>query len=301
MQLLKDLIDIHAPSGSEKPLKDFILNYINQNAKNWKVQPHIIQDGIQDCLVLIFGEPKTAVYAHLDSIGFMVAYNNELSKIGGPDTSGNWHLIGKDSKGTVEGTLITKEESLHFQTNRKVERGTTLTFKPDYEETENYIQSPYIDNRLGVHTALKLCETIENGAIVFSTFEEHRGGSAQFLAGLLFHNYGITQALISDITWVTEGVAHGEGVAISLKDSTVPRRVFTDRVVEIAKESGIPYQIEIEHAGGSDGTALQMSPYPIDWCFVGAAESNVHSPLEKVHKADIKAMLDLYKVLMDKL
>ena len=31
------------------------------------------------------------------------------------------------------------------------------------------------------------------------------------------------QALISDITWVTEGVTHGKGCAISLRDSGVPR------------------------------------------------------------------------------
>ncbi|MGB0430822.1 MAG: aminopeptidase, partial [Bacteroidia bacterium] len=40
---------------------------------------------------------------------------------------------------------------------------------------------------------------------------------------------------------------------------------------------------------------------PIDWCFIGAPESNVHSPLEKVHKADIESMLNLYKHLMQKL
>jgi len=147
MQLLKTLTAIHAPTGNEAPLKDFLLNYVLQNQSNWQVQPTIITEGIQDCLVLIFGEPKTAVYAHIDSIGFMVGYNNALSKLGGPDTSGNWHLVGNDSKGEVSGVLIEKEESLYFQANRNVERGTTLTFAPDFTETENYVQSPYIDNR----------------------------------------------------------------------------------------------------------------------------------------------------------
>ncbi len=299
--LLKQLTEIHSPSGSEFLIKSFILDYIEANQANWKVKPSIIKDGIQDCVILIFGKPKTAVYAHMDSIGFMVGYDNALSKIGGPDTTGDWHLVGQDSKGIVEGTLMSKEDDLHFHCNRKVDRGTTLTFKPDFVETENYIQSPYIDNRLGVWIALKLCETLENGAIVLSTFEEHKGGSAQFLAGKLFYNFNVQQSLISDITWVTDGVHHGKGVAISLKDGSIPRRVFTDKIVSLAKESGIPYQIEVESAGGSDGTAIQNAPYPIDWCFVGAPESNVHSPLEKVHKADIDAMLGLYKYLMEQL
>ena len=62
---------------------------------------------------------------------------------------------------------------------------------------------------------------------------------------------------------------------------------------------------------GSNGTGkstfmsivlgLQKSDYPWDWCFVGAPEDNVHSPDEKVHKADIQSMVDLYKVLLKKL
>ena len=44
-----------------------------------------------------------------------------------------------------------------------------------------------------------------------------------------------------------------------------------------------------------------MGEYPWDWCFVGAAEQNVHTPNEKVHKKDITGMIDLYKVLMKEL
>jgi putative aminopeptidase FrvX len=66
----------------------------------------------------------------------------------------------------------------------------------------------------------------------------------------------------------------------------------------MAKESGVKYQIEVEYAGGSDGNQLQKSPYPFDWCFIGAPEDNVHSPDEKVHKEDIRNMVLLYKFLM---
>ena len=57
----------------------------------------------------------------------------------------------------------------------------------------------------------------------------------------------------------------------------------------------------VEKSGGSDGTELQKIPYPIDWCFVGAAEDFVHSPNEKVHKKDIESMLEAYKTLMKEL
>ena len=110
MQLLKTLCSIHAPSGSESPLKDFILNYINSNIKDFKIKPTIIKDGIQDCLILKFGNPKTAIFAHLDSIGFTVRYGRELIKIGGPKTYDGIELVGKDSIGNIDAELYNYED-----------------------------------------------------------------------------------------------------------------------------------------------------------------------------------------------
>ena len=62
-----------------------------------------------------------------------------------------------------------------------------------------------------------------------------------------------------------------------------------------------PFQLEVEGFGSSDARELQSSPYPFDWCFVGAPESGVHSPREKVFKADIESMIGLYRYFMEKL
>ena len=104
--------------------------------------------------------------------------------------------------------------------------------------------------------------------------------------------------MISDITWVTEGVSHGKGVAISMRDHSVPRRVYLNRIIELAKESNVSFQLEVESAGGSDGSTLQKSDLPFDWCFIGAPEDNVHCPNEIVAKYDIMCMVELYKYLM---
>ena len=147
----------------------------------------------------------------------------------------------------------------------------------------------------------EVAKTLENGIIVFSSWDEHGGGAVGYLGKFIQEKYGVMQALISDITWVTDGVKHGNGCAISLRDSGIPRKSYVNKIVQIATESNIPFQLEVEDAGGSDGNALQKSDYPWDWCFVGAPEDNVHSPDEKVHKKDIQSMLDLYKELMKKL
>jgi putative aminopeptidase FrvX len=302
MKLLKKLCSIHAPSGEENNISEFIIKYVNSNMQNWKVKPKIYSgEGFQDCIILSFGKPKTAIYAHMDSIGFTVKYNNEIIKIGGPVIKNGIELVGSDSKGKIEGKIIKKDEKIFIDFKRVIDRGTSLTFKMNFKEDNDYIQSCYLDNRLGVWNALKVAENLEDGIIVFSCWEEHGGGSVGFLTNFIHSKYNINKALISDITWVTEGVKAGEGVVISLRDSGIPRRTYINKIVKLAKESNINFQLEVESSGGSDGNEIQKSPYPIDWCFIGAPEQNVHSPKEKVHKNDIQAMVDIYKYLMENL
>lgn len=304
MELLKKLCGIHAPSGNESLLTDFLLDYIQKECKNWKNIPEVIAgDGFQDTIILKFGKPTTAIFAHIDSIGFTVKYGKELVKIGGPRTIEGSKLVGKDSKGDIECELLVIENEnqpngLEYIFDREIDRGTDLVFKRDFIETDDYVQSCYMDNRLGVWNALKVAETLENGVICFSTYEEHSGGSVGFLGKYIYEQWKVKQALISDITWVTDGVKHGEGVAISMRDSGIPRRTYVNQIIELAQQSGVSYQLEVESAGGSDGNQLQKSPYPFDWCFIGAPEDYVHSPKEKVHKADIEAMVKLYEYLM---
>lgn len=307
MKLLQELVKIHAPSGNESAMTKFLLDYIEKHKTNWKVQPEILQGGaFQDCIMLKFGKPTTAVFAHIDSIGYTVKYDRELVKVGGPKIEDGDMLCGSDSKGPFEAELVVLENDLgdtkiEYLLDREIDRGTDLSFVPNWREDEEFVQCCYMDNRLGVWNALQLAETLENGVICFSTYEEHGGGTVGYLAKYMFENWGVRQALISDITWVTEGVQHGKGVALSMRDSGIPRRTWINKIIAFAQESKIPYQLEVESAGGSDGNQLQKSPYPFDWMFIGAPEDFVHTPNEKVHKKDIAAMEEMYKYLMARL
>jgi putative aminopeptidase FrvX len=259
MQLLKKLCSIQAPSGNEKPMTDFILFYLQTNLASFKIKPEIFHgEDFQDCIVLVFGKPRTAVFAHLDNIGFTVRYGKELLKIGGPKTVSGLKLVGADAKGKVECVLVVDEEkNLTYECDRELERGTMLNFKPNFREDKEYVQSCYLDNRLGVWCALKLAETLENGAIVFSCWEEHGGGSAGYLAKFLFEKYKVQQTLIADITWITEGVHHGDGVVVSLRDSGLPRRTYVNKIRKILDDHQFKYQCEVEGSGGSDGNEIQ--------------------------------------------
>lgn len=304
MQLLRDLCAVPAPSGSEGPLTAFVLDYVRRWSPGWLVQPQVLAGaGWQDCVVLVFGaEPRTAVFAHLDSIGYTVRYGRELIPIGGPAGRPGDELVGHDARGPFRCRLRFDDDGApRYEALRDLARGTTLTYAPDFRETPDAIQSPYLDNRLGVWTALRLAETLESGVLVFGTYEEHGGGAVAFIADYLWRTFGLRQALIADITWVTEGVLAGQGAAISLRDRFIPRRAFLDRIIAIAERSGVPFQLEVEGAGGSDGAELQRAPGPWDWCFVGAPETDAHTPDERVMKADIDSMLALYRVLLAEL
>ena len=302
--LLKKLCAVHAPSGNEAAMTTFVLDYIHQHQDTWKCKPHIYAgDDFQNCVVLVFGKPSTAVYAHLDNIGFTARYNNELVKIGGPKVASGYALTGEDKLGKIDCVLEVDEETRELKAifNRTIDPGTDLSFKMDFRESDEFIQSCYLDNRLGVWVALQLAETMQNGAIVFSCWEEHGGGTAGYLARFLFEKFNIRQSLICDITWVTDGVQHGKGVAVSMRDSGIPRRSYINRIRKILDDSNFQYQVEVESSGGSDGNEIQKLPYPIDWCFIGAPEDFVHSPDEKVHKADIASMVEVYTLLMNQL
>ena len=304
MQLLHSLCRVPAPAGNEAALTQFVLNYVHEHQASWEHRPEIVADDrFQDCILLVFGQPRTAVFAHLDSIGFTVRYGRQLVRIGGPQVEAGYRLVGQDSQGLVDCTLTVDNETgeLGYAFHREIDRGTELTFWCDFRETATTVQSCYLDNRLGVWNALRLCETLEHGIITFSCWEEHGGGSVAYLAKFIYETYGVRQALISDITWVTEGVHAGQGCAISLRDSLIPRRVYVERIRAIAAAAGIAHQLEVEGSGGSDAKELQHAAAPWDWCFVGAPEDHVHTPNELVDKRDIESMLALYRVLLAEL
>ena len=299
---LKELLLIPSVSGDESEVALSLLNCINQRKSKWKAVPEIFHgDKFHDCILLRFGTPRTAVFAHVDTIGFMVRYANQLISVGGPELIPGTRLVGRDSYGEISCNLVVEGDALFHDFPRKIDRGTRLSFAQEIRIDSEFIQAAYLDNRLGVFSALQLCETIEDGWVVFTTYEEHGGGSMPFLLQFIQATAPVKQALISDITWITDGVHHHEGVVISIRDKFIPRKKFIDRIIQLVQQSGIPFQLEVEAYGGSDGREVQFSPFAMDWCFIGAAEDQVHSPDEKVSLRDLESMVQVYQYLLKEL
>lgn len=301
MELLQQLCSIFAPSGEEWRMKEFLLWYVKTNMCNWKTTPVIYNDlALQDSVMLVFGKPRTALFAHVDSTGFTARYNNELVPIGGPACKDNDNIVYyyNNILNVTKIKIDNNTEKIYCTEKRTLEPGTTFTYKPYFKIVNNKIFSPYLDNRLGVWTLLNVAKTLENGIIVFSCYEEHGGGSIEKLSKIIYNKFNITQALIADITWATEGIFVNNGVVVSLRDKYIPRFKYVEKIRNILNKNNFKYQTEVEQSGSSDGGYLQKCHEPIDWCFIGVAEENNHSSIESVSVNDSVLMIKAYELLM---
>lgn len=298
MNLLKELCAIHAPSSEEYRVRDFIIEFVRKHSTTWEQTPELFYgDGYQDCLILKFGNPTHAIMAHMDSNGFMAAYSNELTTIGSPAPN-EGGVIRNERNETRNIYYDNQLKEWQLKDDCNIESGSTWTWNPFFSQKTEYVESPFLDNRLSIYVLLKIASQLSNVALAFSTYEEMtHGGTSDMLAKIMFEKWQVDKILIADITWVTPFVRAGEGVVLSYRDVGVPRRKFRGEIEALMRSTNIPYQIEIEKSGGSDGTVISSSVYPIDWIFIGAPEINPHGNIEKVHKSDIDSMMKMYTKL----
>lgn len=295
MQLLTQLQAIPGPSGDEGRIADFLETRCNQIAG-----ANVRRTG--DLLLVTRGKPKVAVFAHIDTIGFTQAYDRLLYPLGSPKIEGGERIRSVDGK--HEGRIRVRQHDKETEwrlTGSKGEPGMRWVYAAPLKIKRNQVSGPYLDNRAGVWNAVRVLERCENVAIVFSPGEEHTGHGASMGARLIYNDLGIAQALISDITWHTKWIKQDKGPAISLRDRVPPRQRFLEEVLTAAEESGLPYQREIEKDGGSDGSYIERSAYPIDWVFIGAPEKRTHTPRESCKISDLWATVDLYCALIKRL
>lgn len=302
-KLLETLCQIPATSGDEGDIKLFIVDFVNQFSSSWHTVPKIIEgEGFQDNLMLVFGQPKIAFYSHMDSVGFTTRYQNQLITIGSPEAVNGDLLVGIDRLGPIECSIkIDKNNTVFHDFNRSIDPGTCLTYKSNFKTKGETITTCYLDNRLGIFTLLQLAKELEHGVLVFSTYEEHGGGSVGYLSKNLYNTYNITKSLIVDVTWVTDGIQLGHGPVVSLRDMYIPRKKFVDEIINHIDESSLVYQKEVEGSGGSDGSEIQRSSLPIDWCFIGIPINNPHASKEEANIFDIVRLIAILKTLSDKI
>lgn len=284
-------------SGCEKKFSNFLkvllgLSPYRGSAKRFLVTP--MPDGT---IIVVKGKPRSAIFAHLDTVGYTVGYNHELINIGWPNTEKGDQLI--DEKPAYHRATVDKK--LTYTSDKKIPPGTRLSFDNPPVIDDEYVKSAYLDDRIGMYIALETLRAVPNVAIAFTTREEMDQSGAVSAARYLADKEDIIDFLIADITWATEHIKLGNGVVISARDETLPKRRLLDTAINTASLEKIKWQLEIESSGMSDGHGVLQSGTFSGFCFIGVPIKGYHSPREKAALADIVEALKLYKALVRRL
>jgi len=194
------------------------------------------------------------------------------------------------------------------EVEKYVSLGDSITRIGDLIEMGDCLNVKSIDNRGGCYMLIEAVRAIkESGNLpdydlyaVFSVQEEVGLRGAQ--AATLKIQPDFAFALDTTIAFDTPGSGEhdkctvlGKGTAIKVYDGTL---ITDSRMVKymcaLCAEKGIPSQLELLAAGGTDAGALQK--FTAGGSITGAVSipvRNVHQSIEMAHKVDIQASVDL--------
>lgn len=294
LDLLWELLKHDSPAGDEGTLADWLEAWLAREA------PDAIVERLGDSLVVTRGaKPAAAIFAHLDTTGWTLGYRKRLVRIGGPDGKPG-DLIRPAGQPDPGGTLARRKDG-SWKMSGKTDAlpGSRWVYAAVPALSGGTLTAPYLDNRAGVWAALHALTRCPRIAAAFTVQEETGSLGAQVCARRLFEAHGISQALVADLTWHTKHIKSGLGVALSLRDSSLPRQRYLEQVLTLAERSGLPFQREVEWSGGSDGAGIDRSGVPMDWVFVGAPEKFPHTARERVSVSDLQSMAAMLVHLMN--
>ncbi|MFN3692211.1 MAG: M42 family metallopeptidase [Fervidobacterium sp.] len=317
LRYLKDLTQLKGVSGFE----DDVREYIRENIKD-KVD-EIFVDRLGNLIALKKGigkGKKILLDAHMDEVGFMVTNINEdgtlsFAPVGGVDTRvviGKKVQVGKETIGVIgykavhlqkEGLMNTpKYHELKIdigaktkqEAEKNVKIGDMVSFTTEYEETEEFIIAKALDDRCGCSILMDLIDEnaeSENDIYFAFTVQEETGlrGPA-----VLAEQLNVDIALAIETTtsgddpelekqlWSTH---LGNGPAITFMHSgyVVHQEMF-ERLVQTAKEIGVPFQYKMRTVGGTNARRYALTGIPSGVLSVPARY--IHSPVSMINKKD---------------
>lgn len=158
-----------------------------------------------------------------------------------------------------------------------------------------------LDDRVGVVALIEGFKAIEGNEVdvyAVATVQEEVG-----LKGARVAAYAITPdvAVALDVTiasdvagvpeqeWVTQ---LGKGPAIKVVDGRaasglIAHPAVRDKLVEIARQYGIPHQIEVAPGGTTDASIIALNKEGVPAATISIPSRYIHSPVEVIHLADL--------------
>ncbi|MGI6162973.1 MAG: M42 family metallopeptidase [Bacillota bacterium] len=316
--LIKRLTETFGPSGSEGPIREVIRKEVEAFVDEIRVDAL----GNLICLKKGSGGKKVLLDAHMDEIGLMVTHIDEngflrFGNIGGVSAAvslgqrvcfenGTFGVIGCER---IEDPKDLKLNKLYIdigaknreEASEKVKVGDSAGFFQPVADMGNRVVAKAMDDRIGcvviIEALKRLTSTDHDIYAVFATQEEVGLRGARVAAFGIEPDVGIA----FDVTGTgdtpkarTMDVSLGKGAAIKVKDSSlICHPGLRDYLVKLAEEKGIPYQMEVLEAGGTDSGAIQMTRAGIPAGVISIPSRYIHSPSEMVDIGDVEACIKL--------
>lgn len=321
--LLKDIVKVYGPSGKEGKIREFIINEIKDYVDEIKT------DALGNLIARKSGAgKKIMISAHMDQIGMMITDIDEkgfirFTNVGGiyPHASYGQRVIFENgtrgaifseplddmSKLKLENMYIDIGAFSREEAEKSVKIGDTCIYNADMDENDNVVFTSYLDDRAGCFVAIEALKAIEKSNndlyFVFSVQEEVGLRGAKTAAYGINPDYGISL----DVT------AHGDtpkakrfaiglnkGAAIKVKDnSIICHPDVKDKLVDLAIEHNIAYQMEVLEFGGTDSGAIHLNGEGVPSGVISIPTRYVHSTMEMASKNDINSCIELLKAYLE--
>jgi endoglucanase len=324
-ELIKKLVETPGPSGSEELIRKAVIEEIKGYVDEYKVDALgnlIARKGTKKADGL-----RIMISAHIDEIGLMVTHVdthgfvrfigiggiNPLTCLGGRVLfmNGTRGVIGTEKLDAGKAPTLDQlfiDVGASDRESCPVKVGDVCGFERPYVEYGDRLVAKSMDDRIAAVVAIEALKALKKTPhevhFVFSVQEEVG------IRGATTAAYGVDPdlGLAIDVTrsgdtpkTIKMETALGKGVAIKVRDqSFIADPKVVNWMVETAKAEGIPYQMEVLEAGGTDGRAIQMTRAGVPAGCISIACRYIHSPSEMVDKHDLEAAIQLLVALLSK-
>lgn len=268
--------------------------------------------------------------AHVDTLGAFVHYikgNGRLAISNGTLNPNNIETenvrVITRSGAVYEGTIQLENASVHVNPDVNAERkftnlevvldedvtskedveklgicaGDFLTVEPRFQVTEKgYIKSRFLDDKASSGVLLGIAKYVSehpgclkrNVQLFFTTFEEIGHGASAGIPEEIEDLLAVDMGCVGDHLACTE-----KQVSICAKDSSGAYHFeMTNELIEVAKEHGIDYAVDIYPSYGSDAGAALRSGKDVRYALIGQGVYASHG-YERTHKDGMKQTFEL--------
>lgn len=268
--------------------------------------------------------------AHVDTLGAFVHYikgNGRLAISNGTLNPNNIETenvrVITRSGAVYEGTIQLENASVHVNPDVNAERkftnlevvldedvtskedveklgicaGDFLAVEPRFQVTEKgYIKSRFLDDKASSGVLLGIAKYVSehpgclkrNVQLFFTTFEEIGHGASAGIPEEIEDLLAVDMGCVGDHLACTE-----KQISICAKDSSGAYHFeMTNELIEVAKEHGIDYAVDIYPSYGSDAGAALRSGKDVRYALIGQGVYASHG-YERTHKDGMKQTFEL--------